>query len=455
MVDDPGHHVGSTHIDDPNVVGNSGSADSAANVPKSKRANANDATAGTIDHIGDPVFVFSYVANLILVTANAMTFVFADWVAWLAQHGTTGVAYQEELPGRIIQYGILAAISVRMFLGQSIDRFGVRRVWVVMATLAFSGIAIFASLTNVTPFLVIGRVLFATGLAGMFTCGTFHIQSCVVEYRRTEFIALLGSSGFVGMVLGPQLADFLRWLSAGDPDVFFPRVFQAAAILLAAYIGCLLLATKGLARPVKHETRPSLITLTRQHWPGLVMVVSMTMGLVFTVPSLYLVRFNQHEQFGGIATYWTIYAITAFLFRLKTAALSQEVGRYRLILLGLIFQGLGLWALIPVSSWWHLLFSAVLCGFGHALLFPSIVSLGSGTFPPRYRGSGTNLTLGCLDLGTGISAPLLGKIIDLPQFDGVGFRQMFFFAGAMPLVLAVVWFFAKCGSTDSEIHDRK
>ena len=180
------------------------------------------------------------------------------------------------------------------------------------------------------------------------------------------------------------------------------------------------------------------------------MFVAMAMGIVFTVPSLYLVRFNQHENFGGIAAYWTTYALMAFAFRLRTAALSRRVGRYRLIFVGLVFQGLGLWALIPVSEWWHLLFSASLCGFGHALLFPSIVSLGSGSFPARYRGSGTNLTLGCLDLGVGLSAPLLGKIIDLPAFDGVGFRQMFFVAGSMPLIVAAIWFLAKRHQIDNE-----
>ena len=408
-----------------------------------------------LERISHPVFIFSYIANLTLVTANAATFIFADWVAWLAQHGETGVRYQEELPGRVIQYGILAAISTRIFLGQSIDKFGVRRVWLFMSTLALSGLSIFAFLDSLSPLLVVGRILFAVGLAGMFTCGTFHIQSCVAEFRRTEFLALLGSSGFVGMVLGPQMADFLRWLSAGDADTFFPRVFAAAAGLVGIYIVCVLLVTRRLPRPVRHETRPSLIRLTRSYWPGLIVGVAMAMGLVFTVPSLFLVRFNQHEQFGGISTYWTTYALTAFAFRVKTAALSRQIGRYRLILFGLLSQGLGLWALIPVSAWWHLLFSAVLCGFGHALLFPSIVSLGTQPFPARYRGSGTNLTLGCFDLGAGISAPLLGRIIDLPQFDGVGFRQMFFVAGLMPLTLAVIWFFVKCGSTDSEITNQQ
>jgi MFS family permease len=421
-----------------------------AAVARTKTPATVRSNSGTLERITDPVFVFSYLANLTVVTANAATFVFADWVAWLAANGSGANQYHEELPGRVIQYGVIAAIIVRIFLGQSIDRFGVRRVWLFMSALNFFGLLIFASLTQLSPMLYAGRILFAVGLAGMFTCGTFHIQSCVTERRRTEFIALFGSSGFIGMILGPQLSDVLRSLCNENADVFFPRVFQATVVLIAAYIIFLIMATRGLSRPEKHPTRPSLIRLTRDYWPGWVMLVAVAMGVVFTVPSLYLVRFTRHADFGGIATYWTTYAIMAFAFRLRTAALSQRVGRYRLIFCGLLFQGFGLWALIPVTESWHLLFSASLCGFGHALLFPSIVSLGSGTFPARYRGSGTNLTLGCLDLGVGFSAPLLGKIIDLPAFEGVGFRQMFLVAGSMPLIVATIWFLVKRHQVDSE-----
>ncbi len=422
-----------------------GSVGAKPSVPGSSRTEA----VHRIDRISHPIFIFSYLANLSLVTANAATFIFADWVAWISSNGDSQVAYQEELPGRVIQVGLIAAISARLFLGQAIDRFGVRRVWVVMSLLNVCGCAVFAALHTVGPMLYVGRILFATGLAGMFTCATFHIQSCVAELRRTEFLALLGSSGFVGMMLGPQLADLLRWLAAGQDSRFFATVFGTVFCLNCCYIGFLLLATQGHARPTK-QARPSLLTLMRRYWPGLVMAVSMVMGLVYTVPSLYLVRFNRHAGIGGIATFWSVYAVAAFVFRVRTAGLSRRVGRYRLIFFGLLLQGLGLWALIPVTEAWHLAFSAMLCGLGHALLFPSIVSLGAGTFPPEFRGSGTNLTLGFLDLGSAISAPLMGRIIDLPAFEGVGFRPMFFVAGSLTLSVALTWLIVNRGRADVE-----
>jgi len=404
-----------------------------------------------LDRITHPVFILSYVANLTLVTANTATFIFADWIAWLAENGNSFGTYQEELPGRIIQYGIAAALCWRVFLGQAIDRFGVRQVWIAMNLLALGGMCLFASLTELNGLAIVGRILFVTGVGGMFTCGTFHIQSCVVEHRRTEFIALLGSSGFVGMVLGPHLAELIISLTGENRDEYFPLIFGVSAGLMVAVLLCVVMVTRGITRP-KRTPRPSLLKLMRAYWPGLIMGVAMAMGLTFVIPSVFLARFNQHEQLGGIATYWTAYAVMAFLFRVFTAALSQKVGRFRLVSLGLLTQGVGLWLLIPVTEWWHLIFSAVLCGFGHALLFPSIVSLGTQPFPAEYRGSGTNLTLGCFDLGAGLSAPLLGRIIDMQQFDGVGYRPMFMVAGLIPFLMGIIWLLAKRNQVDS--HER-
>jgi MFS family permease len=70
-----------------------------------------------------------------------------------------------------------------------------------------------------------------------------------------------------------------------------------------------------------------------------------------------------------------------------------------------------------VSRDWQFLLPALGCGFGHALLYPAIVSLGAGAFPRRYRGLGTTLVLGLIEFGTAVSPPILGAIIDHWGFD--------------------------------------
>lgn len=408
-----------------------------------------------VERLADPVFICAWIANSLLVTANAAVFVFADWIAWLAtsDQGMAEGAYQEALPGRIIQTGLFAAIFSRLFLGQTIDRFGVRRVWIALGLCTLVGSTIFASVSSVSPLLYVGRVLYAVGVSGMFTCSAFHIQACVAEHRRTEFLGLLGSSGFVGMILGTQLVDGLKWLNDGD-KVYFRYGFLVVMACNIIYLFLALVVTRGIPNP-QRAIRPSLPWMMKAYWPGPVVLVAMVTGLVFTVPSLYLVRFNQHAGLGGISGYWTAYALSAFALRIGTAQLSQKVGRYRLITVGLMAQGTGLLSIIPATQSWHLILSAIICGLGHALLFPSIVSLGSGRFPAQYRGSGTNLTLGFTDLGTAISAPLLGCIIDLTMFDRVGYPQMFLTAGLTTLAAGAAWHFWHWGRVDSEVSVRR
>ena len=404
-----------------------------------------------VERLTDPLFVSAWIANFLLVTANAAIFIFADWIAWLASshRSENAMIYQEELPGRIIQMGLTAAILSRFFLGQTIDRFGVRRVWIALGVSAFAGSTVFASVTTVSPMLYVGRVLYAVGLSGMFTCSAFYIQASVAEHRRTEFLGLLGSSGFVGMILGTQIVEGLKWLNDGN-EIYFRYAFQVVMACNAAYVVLTWKLTKGFPKP-QRKIRPSLLTMMKDYWPGPVVLVAMVTGLVFTVPGLYLIRFNRHAGLGGIAGYWTAYALSAFALRIVTAQLSQKVGRYWLITAGLIAQGTGLLAIIPATQTWHLVLSAIICGLGHALLFPSIISLGSGRFPSHLRGSGTNLTMGFTDLGTAISAPLLGRIIDLEMFDRAGYSQMFLTAGLTTLAAGFAWQLWHWGRVDSEI----
>lgn len=407
--------------------------------------------AVVIDSIRHPIFIAAWIANLVIVTANVSTFIFAEWVALLAAGTPTTSVYNEELTGRVIQYGLLASIVSRLFLGQAIDYFGVRRVWLANSVLCLAGLIFFATLSQVSAVLFFARVIFAIGIAGMFTSSMFHIQQCVPPQRRTEFIGLLGSSGFIGMILGSQTADILRWLADGQSTTAFRTIFLFAALMIVIYIACVAIATGKDSAPNRSKARPNLAVLMKRYWPGTVMLVAISMGAAFSVPSIYLVRFMQNEGYGGISLYWSIYALTAFVLRLKTARLSSRIGRHRLILIGLAIQGMGLWAIVPISSGWQVSLSAFLCGFGHALLFPSIVSLGAGAFPTEYRGSGTNLTLGFFDCGIALSAPLFGRLIDLPQFEGKGFRPMFAVAGTLPLIVAMIWYWRSHKVEDNEI----
>lgn len=380
-------------------------------------------------------FWLAYVANVLLVTANAMTFRFAEFVKYLGGN--------EALTGEIVSVGIVGSLLIRFTLGRDIDGLGVRRMWIGSSLLFILGCGLMTVLNQLSWEIYVARAAFTIGLGSMFATSISHIQAQVPPYRRTEVLGSLGSSGFVGMILGAQLGDqfFLRMPVS---DSLFTLLFGVTTLLGCAYLALILWITRGDTHTRPHETLPAHRLIFR-YWPGPVVLVSLMMGVGFVVTTVFLTRHATELGLVGIRTFFTAYALSAFAFRMISRTWSRTVGRHRLILMGLSGHCVGHLLLCTVSQEWHLVLPALCCGFGHSLLFPSVVSLGSGAFPPEYRGSGTAITLGFMDLGVFLFAPLLGWVIDT-----YGFVPMFLTSAGTAFAIGVYYRFATIGLVDTD-----
>src|SRR6056297_1653260 len=114
-----------------------------------------DASAKTEQEpsIYNSVFWWSYLANLMLVTANVLTFRFADMVNLLGG--------SEQLAGTIVSVGTFGALFGRLFLGQWIDRYGVRPLWLTCSLMYVLGIAMMVVMPSLGVLMYLGRTLFA------------------------------------------------------------------------------------------------------------------------------------------------------------------------------------------------------------------------------------------------------------------------------------------------------
>jgi MFS family permease len=387
------------------------------------------------------VFWLSYAANALAVAANALTFRFAEFVAFLG--GT------EQDSGNIVSTGVVVAVVLRFWLGQAIDRHGTRHIWLGSSVLFVCSCLLFLMRHELGIDFYAARILFSVGLAGMFSCSIVHIQKQVPPHRRTEIIASLGSSGFLGMIAGPLIGDVIfRTVPAGH--LRFIALFAGSALFGCIYFGLVIQLTRGDRHRRPHET-PAAHRLIFRYWPGPIVLVAMMMGMNFTVMSVFLTRFATFLGLPGISTFFIGYAAAAFTFRLATRNWAETVGRHQMALIGLLGIGCGQAMFLGVSANWHLLFPALCCGFGHALLFPAVVSLGAGRFPPHYRGTGTTLVLGFTELGTVISAPVLGAIID--YYNHRGFAQMFAMSSALPLIVALYYVCTAARQPDQDLLD--
>lgn len=370
------------------------------------------------------VFWLVYLANFLLVTANALTFRFADFVVLLG--GTVATA------GLIVGVGTAGSIVLRLLMGRSIDRYGPRPVWLASAGLFVVANLAFVPLGSLGPAIYGARLLFTLGLSGMFTCAFVCVCADVPATRRAEVIGILGTSGFLGMLLGPALGDLLfNTLRAGPTQ--FAALFGITAALGVAHFGIVWRVVRPL-QPQTQSSRESMIGLFVRYWPGPLVVVALMMGVMATVPSTFLTRFAVERSLSGIGFYFAAFAVTAALVRVVGRNLPERVGRPKALVAGMAGMALSMTCYGWVGHDWHLILPGLLAGVGHGLLFPCAVSLGADAFPDEHRGTAMNLIMGCSDLGMLLGAPALGWVAHT-----WGFGAMFLTTASLQGVCAVYY----------------
>jgi len=396
-----------------------------------------DVTASSVGNdVYNRSFYIAFAANIVLVTANTLSFRFAEFITFLGG--------SEEVTGRIVSCGLMASIVLRMFAGQAMDRFGVRHIWTLASTLFLLGTVGMASSHDLGWLIYVSRGLFVLGLATMFACAVSHVQTLAPIARRTEIVGTYGASGFLGMIIGAQLADLI-FLQLPDSQLRYLVLFGC---IFAA--GCLnLILALWLTHGQLHESpgRPlPLHHLLGRYFPVSLLLVTLMMGLGFSVTTVFLTRYSTSLGLSGTRTFFTAYALSAFSMRFVARRWSNIMGRHRMIVIGLLGHVCGHLLLMTISKDWHLIPPALCIGFGHALLFPCIVSLGASAFPAECRGTATAVTLATVDLGTVLTAPLLGYVI-----DHHGFQIMFLMTTGTIFVFAVLYYFCLNRTVDEEI----
>ena len=372
----------------------------AVELPREEIARAH--SSGTPRSAYGAPFWFAYAANTTVMIAISLLFRYADFVAYLG--GT------EFVLGWIVGVGMVGSLVMRFFQGVGIDRYGARRIWLwSVAGMVISCLGHLLIGRPDGPAIFAMRVLYNTSIAGVFGASITYVSSRAPADRMAEVIGMLGTSGFVGMVIGPRLSDWLL-ATAASGRAPLDRMFMVAAGLCVVSWCFAALATRGYAQRPRRRQPPALWLLRRYH-PGPLLAVGVVMGFGLGLPGVFLRPFAASLGINEIALFFTVYAPTAFLMRLATRRLPQRLGIRPMILAGVSFLVVSLLLFLLVQVKWQLAIPAVAMGTAHALLFPSVVAGGSAMFPSRYRGLATTLMLAMFDLGNLVGAPTVGILL--------------------------------------------
>jgi MFS family permease len=107
-----------------------------------------------------------------------------------------------------------------------------------------------------------------------------------------------------------------------------------------------------------------------------------------------------------------VYPATWGIVQLWTGALSDRVGRKRLIAGGMLLQGVALVALAAVRGYGPWLLVAALLGVGTAMVYPTLLAVIGDVAHPSWRGTATGIYRLWRDSGYAVGALLAGAIAD-------------------------------------------
>lgn len=379
-------------------------------------------------------FWTAYVANTLVTVAYAILFRYADFVTIL---GGTELAL-----GWIVGVGMVGSVLARLSLGAAIDQHGPRLIW--LGSVVVFAISCFAHLAVGRcdgPEIYLLRLLYCTALAGIFGASTTFISGRVSIARMAELVGLLGTSGFVGMMLGTQLGDLLL-ASEQVNRPLVDRLFVVAGLLGLAAMPFAWAATRRLA-PREPRPRTPVLAVVRRYQPGFVLVIGVVSGAAFCLPQTFLRTYAAELNIPRIGLFFTVVAVTAIATRMITRHLPDRLG-----LSTMIFVGLGLMAFaqvlyLVVRREWQLVLPGLPYGLAQGILYPMVAAAGTGPFPMRYRGLGITLVLASFDVGQLIGAPVAGAIVHVCDLIGLAGYPTLFLITAATLVLAggAYWWF--------------
>jgi MFS family permease len=115
---------------------------------------------------------------------------------------------------------------------------------------------------------------------------------------------------------------------------------------------------------------------------------------------------------GEIGLLAAAYPATWGIGQVAMGALSDRIGRKRLIVTGMLVQAAAIAAIAATTGFTPWLAAAILLGLGTAMVYPTLLAVVADVAEPRQRGAVTGVYRFWRDMGFAIGAILVGLVAD-------------------------------------------
>ena len=293
--------------------------------------------------------------------------------------------------------------------GRYADRNGRRALVIAGGAVAALSVAGYV-VANSLALLVVLRLLNGAGEALVLVGAATMVTDLAPEHRRGEALSIFSLGLWGGLALGPLLGE----LVLGDDRFDAVWLVAAGCCLVAALIGLVLPETApakvGAKVPAGRLIHPAAIG------PGLVLTFTV---LGFAGLGTFGALYARDLGLDGAGSVFLLFSLVVVATRVLARRVPDRLGPKRTsrIALTLIAAGLftiGLWN-VPAG----LFVGTVVVAFGHALAFPSLMTLAVNAAPAGERSSVVGTFSAFTELGFLVGALSLGAVASAAGYDGV------------------------------------
>ena len=362
-----------------------------------------------------PAFAALFMANLFYVASYSSFFLFPLFI--------TGQGGSHQDIGIIMGVFALASAFCRPWIAEMIDRFGRKRSYtigcIIMMLLPLFYLLLKGPLTNYYFLLLFLRIVHGVGLAIGFTAVFTFIVDLIPIKRLNEGIGMFGTSGLIGMAIGPMIAEPI--LQNYGFSAFF---LTASGLAGAAFLLQLPIRDKHHLQPSEAQPQPSFFALLKTRKQLVCAGLALLFGFGLAATGNFIAPFATERQLSYVSLYYFAYSCAAVIVRFFVGKVADRIGENQIIPWGIALTATGL-LLVPLvhGNLWLLAVGFVF-GIGHGLLFPALNAMAVRDEIYAVRGKVTGIFTGGIDSGIFCGALILGMIGEI-----AGLTTLFICAG--------------------------
>jgi MFS family permease len=322
----------------------------------------------------------------------------------------------------IASFGSVKALS-NLLAGRLSDRIGRKQLLVAgwIAGLPVPFIVIFAPSWS---WIVFANVLLGVNQGLAWSTTVIMKIDLAGPARRGLALGLNEAAGYLAVALASLASGYIAATWSLRPEPFYLGVVFAVAGLVLSVV-----FVKETHCHARHEARltaqaPAVPrsfadVLTVTSWRNRTLFAVCQSGLVNNLNDglawgLLPLYFAAHglgvARIGWLAA---IYPGVWGLGQLATGALSDRVGRKGLIVGGMLLQGLALFGMLALATFWSWACAAALLGLGTAMVYPTLIATIGDVAAPTWRASAIGVYRLWRDGGYVVGALLAGVLADL------------------------------------------